>query len=166
MCMLKSRIETILFTTAKPVAIKKLSQILGASEDEISKRVEQMKEEYKSSGCGFRIVSDGKFVEFASAPENEKVATDFFKIETQGELSKAALETLAVVAYKSPVSKTDIEEIRGVNCSFSLRNLMIRGLIEKNNKNGINYYKITLDLLKKFGIEKVEDLPEYKIWNT
>jgi segregation and condensation protein B len=80
-------------------------------------------------------------------------------------LSKAALEVLSIVAYKGPISRAEIESIRGVNCSFTLRSLMMRGLLERidNPKDGRGYlYKISFEFMKKLGIESIDKLPDYK----
>ncbi|EKE10649.1 MAG: hypothetical protein ACD_15C00221G0001 [uncultured bacterium] len=86
------------------------------------------------------------------------------KNELEGPLSSAALEVLSIIAYRGPISKPEIEAIRGINCSYTLRNLTIRGLIERENnpKDSRGYvYVVSFDFLKKLGVEKMENLPEY-----
>jgi segregation and condensation protein B len=88
------------------------------------------------------------------------------KSELQDSLSNAAMEVVSIVAYRGPVSKTEIEAIRGVNCAYTLRNLLLRGLIERsdNPNDSRGYvYSISFDFLKKLGIEDVKKLPEYGI---
>jgi segregation and condensation protein B len=80
-------------------------------------------------------------------------------------LSKAALEVLSIIAYKGPISRAEIESIRGVNCSFTLRSLMMKGLLERidNPKDGRGYlYKISFEFMKKLGIENIDKLPDYQ----
>ncbi|MCK4891205.1 MAG: SMC-Scp complex subunit ScpB, partial [Candidatus Pacebacteria bacterium] len=116
-------------------------------------------------GGGLRIlIKDGK-IQMVTAEENSEFVEKFLKADIEGELSRAALEVLSVVAYRGPIARSEIEEIRGVNCSFTLRHLMIRGLIERinNPKDARAYlYRISFDFLKKLGVEKVEDLPKFK----
>ncbi|MFH1175652.1 MAG: SMC-Scp complex subunit ScpB [bacterium] len=160
-----SQIETILFIAGKPVAIKKIAGILVCEEEKAREEIKNLQQEYKKQNKGFRILFDNCEAELVSSPENEEIASKFFKSEIQEDLSRAALETLAVVAYKCPISRLEIEEIRGVNCQYTLRSLLMRGLINKFVKTGITYYQITLELCKKFGIEKAEDLIENVKWS-
>ncbi len=164
---IKSQIETLLFIAAKPISLKKIVEFLDVSEKDVDVIIDDLQKAYKTEKRGFRVVRSGKQIELVSAPENKDVVRKFFQKETEAELSKASLETLAVVAYKGPVSRSQIEEDRGVNSIITLRNLMIRGLIEKtgNNKEGLELFRITADLLKKFGVERQADLPDYKLWN-
>ncbi len=164
---IKSQIETILFIAAKPISLKKIAEFLDISENDAGILVDELQKEYNAEKKGFRIVRAGKQIELVSAPENESVVKKFFQKEVETDLSKASLETLAVVAYKGPISRSQIEEERGVNSIITLRSLMMRGLIDKGwkNKEGLDLYKITTDLLKKFGVERQADLPEHKLWN-
>ena len=87
------------------------------------------------------------------------------KSEIQENLSKAALEVLSIVAYRGPISRINIEAVRGVNCTFTLRNLMMRGLLERedNPNDSRSYlYKISFDFLKKLGLDNVNKLPDYE----
>jgi len=102
-----------------------------------------------------------------SAPENSSLVRDFIKDETTGELTRPSLETLTIIAYRGPISKLDLERIRGINCSLILRNLLIRGLIEAKTdrkKNEI-YYNITFDFIRFLGINDVNQLPDYERLN-
>jgi len=148
------------------MSLKRIAESLNAPENDVSALIDELQKEYKDNKKGFRIVRVGKQIELVSAPENENIVKKFFQKEVEADLSKASLETLAVVAYKGPISRSQIEEERGVNSIITLRSLMMRGLIEKSgkDKNGAYFYKITPDLLKRFGIERRADLPEYKSW--
>jgi len=159
---LKSKIETILFISAKPVSFKKIAEILGVDNNAVKEVVEQLQNEYNKDSRGFRIIFNENEAEMVSAPENKNIVEKMQKTEIQGELSRAAMEVLAIVAYKGPISKFQAEEIRGVNCSYTFRNLLMRGLIEKagKDKDGSVLYKISLDLLKKFGVEKIKSLKD------
>ena len=101
----------------------------------------------------------------ATAPENSEIISELVKSEIQENLSKAALEVLSIIAYRGPITRINIEAIRGVNCTFTLRNLMMRGLLEKvdNPSDNRSYlYKISFDFLKKLGIDSISKLPNFE----
>lgn len=155
---LQSQIESILFVSAKPVSFRKIMEALNIEQLQAEEAVRALQEEYNRYGRGIRIVCGDKEAEMASAPENKFAVEEMKKAEIQEELSQAAMETIAVVLYKGPIGKEEIEEIRGVNCRFILRNLLTRGLIEKEREGDSPKYTISLDLLKKLGIEKREKI--------
>jgi len=162
MSELRSKIESVLFVHGDPVTAKKLAGILGVKEKDILASIEDLKNEYEKKGINI-LEKDGKIQMVASA-ENSKIIEDLVESSLSEELTPAALETLAVVSYKEPISRIEIDEIRGVNSVFSLRTLMMRGLIEKyqGGEGGrTTFYKTTLDFLKKLGISKVSELPKY-----
>jgi len=96
-------------------------------------------------------------------PAVAHVAKDFIKSEQSGELTKPSLETLTIVAYRGPITKAELEQIRGVNCSLIIRNLLIRGLIVGDEEvgNGQIYYRVTVDFLKYLGLNFAAELPDY-----
>ena len=99
---------------------------------------------------------------------NIKVLKDYFNDELSGDLSKPSLETLTIIAYRQPVSKEELEQIRGVNCSMIIRNLLIRGLIEEStDKESLSInYSVTMDFLKYMGINSVDELSDYEKLNS
>jgi segregation and condensation protein B len=99
----------------------------------------------------------------ATAQETADLVRDFMKDETTGELTKPSLETLTIVAYRGPLTKAEIEQVRGVNCSMILRNLMMRGLVESMGEHGnpLTQYRVTMDFLRFLGLSSVEELPDY-----
>ena len=103
-----------------------------------------------------------------TAGENAKVVADFVKEEFSGELTRPQLETLTVIAYRGPISKYELEIIRGVNCSLILRNLSIRGLIEEDydQKKKEMRYRVSIDFFRHLGIQRVEGLPDYDTLHT
>jgi segregation and condensation protein B len=100
----------------------------------------------------------------ASSPENAKAVREFLQSEVSGELTPASLETLTIIAYRGPVKKSDLEKIRGINCSLILRNLLIRGLIEEasEKEEEDKDYAVSLEFVKFLGINSVKDLPDYE----
>jgi len=101
-----------------------------------------------------------------SAPDNVKLIQEFIKDETTGELTRPSLETLTIIAYRGPVSKLDLERIRGVNCSLILRNLLIRGLVESKTEKKEIYYNITFDFIRFLGVNDIKELPDYERLHT
>ncbi len=96
--------------------------------------------------------------------ESSGLVREFIKDETTGELTRPSLEALTIIAYRGPVSKTDIDRIRGINCSLILRNLLIRGLIEakRDNKRNETYYDLSFDFLRHLGLNNIKELPDYE----
>jgi len=121
--------------------------------------------EYGTSGKGMAILTKEDEVQMATNPENAGIVDQLVKSEIQENLSKAGLEVLAIVAYRGPMTRMDVEAIRGVNCSFTLRSLLMRGLVERieNPRDNRGYlYKISFEFLKKMGVENVAGLPDFE----
>lgn len=154
---IKTKIEALLFVIGDETTVAKVQKALGdgVSEDDVRACLNALRDEYKERGI--RIVIKDDAVQMVSAPEHADVIQTLVKSQLDEELTPAALETLACIAYREPITKASIDEIRGVNSIFSLRALMMRGLIEKHG----DQYKVTVDFLKKLGIEKISDLPHY-----
>ena len=102
-----------------------------------------------------------------SSPENAKLVQGFIKDETTGDLSRPSMETLTIIAYRGPISKIDLDRIRGVNCSLIIRNLLLRGLIEGkvDNKKKETYYSVTFNFIRFLGINDIHELPDYERLN-
>ncbi|MCK5490463.1 MAG: SMC-Scp complex subunit ScpB [Candidatus Pacebacteria bacterium] len=161
---IESILESILFISGEPMSFKKLEKIIEKNKDEVITGAETLAKKYSESNGGLKIIIKDNKIQMVTAGENSQFVEKFFKADIEGDLSRAALEVLSVVAYRGPIARTAIEEIRGVNCSFTLRHLMIRDLVERisnPNDSRAYLYKISFDFLKKLGIEKVEDLPKF-----
>ncbi|MDO8592567.1 MAG: SMC-Scp complex subunit ScpB [bacterium] len=161
---IKSKIESLLFISAKPMAASQLADLLRAEKKEVVKAADELLENYKNNQAGVQIIKDGAKYQMVSAPENAKVIQEFIKDETTGELSKPSLEALTIIAYRGPVTKIDLDRIRGVNCALIIRNLLLRGLIEEkfDKKKNETYYKATFDFIRFLGLSRLEDLPDYE----
>ena len=160
---LESKIEAILFFRGEPVSRKKLAEILGVSQAEINEGIMRLKEAL--SARGITVVEKENEVTMGTVPEMAKIIEDLQKEELDRDLSKASLETLSIVVYKGVVSRAEIDFIRGVNSSFTLRALSVRGLIEKipdSKDNRRLVYKPSFDLLSYLGVKSVEELPQYE----
>ena len=164
---INNKIEAILFYLAEPVEIAYLVKILGVSKDEIEKAIVELKESLLERGI--RLVEHDNTISLVTAPALSDVVDMVIKNERERELGRAGIETLSIVAYKGPISRKEIEYIRGVNSQFALRNLLLRGLIEKQNKEGndrVMLYTITMDTLLHLGLSSVTELPEYTAVHT
>jgi len=164
---IKDKIESLLFIAAKPMSIKQLADLINQPESEIKKAGDELEEEYKSNKRGVQIIKNGSKYQMVSSPDNARLVQEFIKDETTGELSRPTLETLTIIAYRGPITKSDLDHIRGVNCSLILRNLLIRGLIEaKSDKKGETYYNVTFDFIRFLGINDINELPDYEKLNN
>ncbi len=160
---LKSVIESILLVYGDPITIKKLAKFSRAKEEEVKKTLSTLTTEYQKRGFAI-LEKDGEY-QLSSHPDNASYIEELIKDEFTEELSRSALETLTIIAYKGPITRVSVEHIRGVNCSFSIRNLLMRGLIERidNPKDSRSYlYRVTFDFLKHFGFKRIEELPNYE----
>ena len=161
---LKSKIESILFISGEPVKISRLVKVTGAKKPEVENALMMLENEY-STGRGMVILKKEDEAQLATSPENSEIVSELVKSEIQENLSRAALEVLSIVAYRGPMTRVAVESIRGVNCSFTVRALLMRGLLERieNPEDSRSYlYKISFDFLKKLGLSKIEDLPDFE----
>lgn len=158
---LPQKIEALLFFKGEPVSIKFLSVALGVPPEEVQIALSALKESLTNRGVV--LVKNGDEYMLGTAPEMSGVIEKIAKEELSRDLGKAGLETLTIVLYRGPVSRTEINYIRGVNSNYILRNLLVRGLIEKVDHGGRStVYRPTFELLSFMGISKVEDLPSYE----
>ena len=159
----KSKIESLLFISAKPLPIKQLADLLKINVKETRTICDELTQDYKNLSKGIQIIKNGDKYQMVSSQVNAKLIQEFIKDETTGELSRPSLETLTIVAYRGPISKIDIDRIRGINCSLILRNLLLRGLIESKNNKKKNeiYYTVTFDFIRFLGINNITELPDY-----
>ena len=159
---LQNKIEALLFYKGEPLTRKELAGYVGASEEEIESALSALQAQLGARGI--RLLTTDTEVTLGTAPEMASLLEDLRKQELQKELSKASLETLAIIVYKNGATRGDIDYIRGVNGSFILRNLSARGLIEKvahPDDSRKFLYKPTLDLIRFLGLTDVTTLPEY-----
>lgn len=154
-------LEALLFVKTEPMSVRKISEILKTDEETVRASISSLKE--KLSGRGVRLLSKGDEVMLGTAPEASKTIEAILKEELSRDLGKAGLETIAIVLYKGPVTKNEIDFIRGVNSQFILRNLLVRGLVERaQNPNGRGaLYRPTFDLLRHMGVAEINELPDY-----
>ncbi len=161
---LKANLEAILFVSLKPLSSSKLASICGVKAGEVEEALAELKLDYKNRGGGLTLVEVEKEYQLSTAEESAPLIKDYLKDETSGELSQPSLEALTIIAYRGPIAKTELEKIRGVNCSLIIRNLLLRGLIEEkfDKKINENFYLVTLDFLRFLGISSVAELPDFE----
>ncbi len=166
--MTKAHLEALLFVSSKPFTTKGLSKMLNVGEDQIDAWLDELTEMYNDEARGMRVVRNGAEVQMFSAPNCRELVEEFLKEEITGELTRPQLETLTIVAYRGPISKPDIEQIRGINCTLILRNLEWRGLVEETDMSTpeIPAYRVTLDFVRYLGLTSVEELPQYEAMNV
>lgn len=160
-----SQLEALLFVAGEALTFKKLTILLDSSLDEVKAAVQSLRERYEQSGSALQIIEQVHAVELASRPEYAELVQSLIKDQTQGELTKPSLEALTIIAYRGPLTRPELEQIRGVQSSMILRNLTLRGLIEMTEevRLGMPVYRVTGEFLKFIGIERVEDLPDYEL---
>jgi segregation and condensation protein B len=161
---LEQKIEAVLFWKAEPVTIKKLASLLNDTEENIKNSVNKLKEDLKNRGIC--VMEKNDEIVLATNPEISGFLSELTKDEFNRDIGKAGMETLSIVLYQGPVSRKEIDYIRGVNSGFVLRNLMVRGLVEKvedSNDHRTFLYKPTFELLSFMGVSKVEALPDYDL---
>lgn len=159
-----SKIESILFVASKPLSVKQIAKAISAKEMDVMEALETLKMKYNQDESGIRILFSDEVVQMSTNPENSEWVDLFVKDEVSGELTKAQLETLTVIAYRGPITRPELEQIRGVNCALIIRNLLVRGLIEEKEEENkiLPLYFVSLEALRHLGIDSVENLPDYE----
>ena len=160
---LEQQIEAVLFFKGEPISLKKLGDILKVSPGEMLEAIANLKVTLENRGIAL-IENNNEFT-LATAPEFGQLIENLQKEELNKDLSKASLETLSIILYKGGASRAEIDYIRGVNSSFTLRALSVRGLVEKTNdeRDSRRYiYKPSFDTLSYLGARSVEELPEWQ----
>ncbi len=159
-------LEALLFSYGEPIAIGKAAKFLEMKEEECAALAEKLSADLnRNPASGFAILRNGEEIELATKPSLSWVFKKLIEEEFKEELTPAALETIAVVAYLGPVTRAVIDYVRGVNSTFILRNLLIRGLVSRHLQSGkknVFEYRVSFDFLKHMGLARVEDLPEYQ----
>jgi segregation and condensation protein B len=158
-----AQLEALLFWKGEPVKIKKLAEMLGVEAGEIEEAAKELQTNLE--GRGLTLIRLEDEIGLGTHPEMGEIVKKLTKEEISKDLGKAGLETLTIILYKGPITRSEIDYIRGVNSQFILRNLLIRGLIDRvtNPQDERSYmYKPTFALLEYLGISKVEDMPEFE----
>lgn len=160
---LAGRIEAILFVAGEPVRVEDLAKALEVSVREVEAELIRIRDEYDFHQRGFTLKRFGHQVQLATRALYSADVVHLLQPVQKQSLSQAAMETLAVVAYKQPVTRAEVEQIRGVKCDYSLQSLMNKELImEVGRKEALGrpiLYGTTENFLAHFGLTTLEDLP-------
>lgn len=159
---LSAQIESILLFRGGAVLVSELSSATQSSEEAVHEAIGDLEALYE--GRGMRVVVGNGRVALTTAEESAALIETLRREELEGPLGRAGLETLAIIMYRGPVSRADIEYIRGVNVTSTLRSLMIRGLIARvDNPNDARafLYQITPEVPAYFGVTRSEDIPDF-----
>lgn len=153
-------LEALLFASGEPIAKKRLATLLGIAQEELAAIITELVEGL--GGHGLALVETADEVELRTAPEAAEVVKKLREDELSRDLGKGSLETLAVIAYKGGVSRGEIDWVRGVNSSASLRTLLLRGLVEgiedEKDKRRVRY-SLTTEALAHLGVSRAAELP-------
>jgi segregation and condensation protein B len=165
---LKTIVEAILFASDEPVPVDRVADAAGdeVSVDMVRDAVRQLMEEYDAGGRAFTIEEIAGGLQLFTRPEYNKYLKKLLRARNEARFTQAALETLAIIAYKQPVSRAEIEDIRGVACGDMIRTLMEKGLVRVAGRSEhlgrALLYGTTKKFLQVFGLASVKDLPESK----
>lgn len=161
---LNSQIETILFVASKPLALKKIAKVLNVEDSEVELALKELALKYNQPESGIVVLNTSDEWQMVSNPDNKTAAENFLKAEISGELTRPQLETLTVVSYCGPITRPELDQIRGVNSSLILRNLMMRGLVKENDDTTslLPKYEVTMDYIRHLGLNSITELPDYE----
>ncbi|HEC34621.1 MAG TPA: SMC-Scp complex subunit ScpB [Chloroflexi bacterium] len=158
---LAALVESLLFVADEPVSVGQMAEALEVTPGQVEKALQELNETLQERGL--RLERMGSRVQLVTAPEATPYVERFLGLGGRRRLSPAALETLAIIAYRQPVSRPQIESIRGVNCDSVLRTLLVAGLIEEVGRATTVgrpiLYGTTFAFLQHFGLSRLEDLP-------
>ncbi len=161
---LTAKIEAVLFLSTKPIGLRRLGEIIGVKESDIRTALEELMSVRNVAESGIHVLLQDNQVQLVTNPALGDVLAKLSKEEIESELTRPQLETLTIIAYRGPITKPEVEQIRGVNCALILRNLLMRGLIdEREDANRLqNVYLVTTDFLRYLGLHSIEELPDYE----
>ncbi len=164
----KHLIESLLFITAHPLTAKKLAELTGVPLEDVAAALGELMDQYNQTPGGIQLNKLGQSYQLTTTPTSAKIVQAFLEEEEKKELTKPSLEALTIIAYRGPIAKTELELIRGVNCSLILRNLLIRGLIEEapDPEAMTLRYRVTFDFLHYLGIRETRELPDFEKLNA
>jgi len=162
---IKLTIESLLFAAGEPLSVERLSKIVNAKKEKVKEILEELKEEFQNQNRGIRLINNNEEWLMVTAPESTSFIQKLKKEVIEGDLSPASQETLAIIAYRGPITRASINEIRGVDSSYILHQLLLRGLIERSvhtKKYKAYLYNVSFELLQHLGINNVQELFQYE----
>lgn len=167
---IESTIEAILFAAGEPVPAQRIALVLGITEDEVLRCAKLLTDEYSFQQRGIRLVRMGTSLQLCSAPEFAQSITFALERRKPPKLSQSALEVLAICAYFQPVTRAYVDQVRGVDSSYTMGILLERGLIESCGKLEVtgrpSIYKTSELFLRTMGITGLDELPKLPDMST
>lgn len=161
---LSNILESILFAAGNPVPVAVIAEKLGVAEDDVRKASEELRARYGESG-GIRLLSFNKKLQLSSNPDYKDCVSSVLNPIKEREFTKTILECSAIIAYKQPITKGELEELRGLNCDYAIHTLLDLQMIEPvGRKDAVGrpiLYGTTDNFLKRFRLNSIEDLPDY-----
>jgi segregation and condensation protein B len=163
MISLETKIESLLFLATKPLSVPAIGKALGATGSDVTAALLTLAERRNTDDSGIHFANTGDDWQVVTNPQCAELGEKLVKDE-DGELTRPSLEALTIIAYRGPVTKPEIEAIRGVNCTLILRNLLMRGLIEEKEDplKGQSVFSLSLEAVRFLGIHDVRELPSYE----
>lgn len=152
-------IEGLLFYKATPLTKVSIMKLFSCTPEELHDALDLLRTRLASGAT--RLLENENDIQLVTAPELSDFITSLQKNELTGDIGKAGAETLAIILYREPVTRATIDRIRGVNSSFILRTLLMRGLIERETVKGAQHYKISTSLLAHLGVGQKYELPRF-----
>ena len=163
---LESRIEAFLFLYGEPVKLDKLAKELGVKNEDVSRAVDSLSRHLSQSDeSGLNVIIFDDRVQLVTKPELKPLLIKIANEELDSPLTPASLETLSIIAYLGPCNRSLIDYIRGVNSTFILRSLMVRGLAERKpdpKRANAFLYQVSFDFLRHMGVSHPHNLPDYE----
>lgn len=160
-----AELEALLFIHGEPLTNKKAEKILELTKEGLGSLITELEKRMSAEGRGLALIRDEEKIQFATKPQFAKLIEGFVKEELTEDLTPATLEVLSIIAYLSPVSRAEIDYRRGVNSSFTLRNLLLRGLIERfpdPERPSSLLYRPTFEFFRHLGMKGKEELPDFE----
>jgi len=166
----KSAVEAILFVSEKPVVLDQLKEVFPELKpSQIHDLMVQIQEEYVNRGAGMAVVEIAGGFQMLSDSHAATYIREFYKTKTKEKLSRPALESLAIIAYKQPVGRAEVEVIRGVNSDGTIAHLLNKGLIKITGRKEVPgrpfLYGTTKEFLEYFGLKSMDDMPKIEEFN-
>ena len=166
---IKSAIESMLFVSGEPLALRELSNNLELKEKNVEEILSEMANEYEDKSRGIRLISINGEYQLVTKSENSDFVQKLLKKNKKHSLSQASIESLAIIAYKQPITRIDIDEIRGVKSESAIARLIERGLIKDIGRLEVPgrpiLYGTTDEFLRQFGLKTIKELPSLDLYS-
>ncbi|MHC1772030.1 MAG: SMC-Scp complex subunit ScpB [Flexilinea sp.] len=160
-------LEAVLFVASGPVSYSQIAEVLSLSINEVKLLAQQLADAYREQKRGIRILFHDERMRLMTAPETASAVEKFLGIESSQKLSRAAQETLTIIAYRQPVTRPVIDSIRGVSSDGVVRGLLNRGLVEETGRAETPgrpvLYSTTQEFLQYFGLSSINELPPFEV---